>query len=92
MDFAIATPMQEPGASATMPPGTLQALQEKLAAAKAFIAKLQAELGAAKAKVKAEKAKTELAVKIASLEAKHEAAAEIGALHMGSPAVARLHR
>ena len=39
----------------THAPGTLQALQEKLAAAEVLIAKLQAELGAAKAKVDAEK-------------------------------------
>ena len=54
---AIATPMQEPLASATMPPGTVQALQEKLAAAEAIIANLQTELSAAQAKVEAEKEK-----------------------------------
>ena len=61
MDFAIATPMQEPWGSANMPPGTLQALQGKLAAAEVLIAKLQAELGAAKTKFEAENEKNELA-------------------------------
>ena len=72
MNFGIATPMKEPAGSAKVSPGTLQ---EKLAAAMALIAKFQAELSAAKEK-------NELAVKIALLEAKHEAAAEIGALHV----------
>ena len=72
MNFGIATPMQEPGGSANVPPGTLQ---ELLAAAEVVIATLQAELSAAKEK-------NELAVKIALLEAKHEAAAEIVALHV----------
>ena len=55
MDFVIATPIQEPGGSANMPTGTLQALREKFAAAEVLIAKLQAELCAAKAKIDAEK-------------------------------------
>ena len=80
MDFAIATPAQEPGMSAATLPGMLQALQEKLEAVNGIIAMLQAELGEVRAKIEAEKEKVELAVKIATLEAKKWAQAMNGAL------------